>query len=214
MKTKIIKTKGDWQEVVNDCRSSVSKPPLEKEPSSKFKHDILISEHSPIRNIWIKWQWPGIPYWIGMHFKTHIWPSVVSTQRSDRTGEPRQKKPQDAPVDFTGEANCQHHIDTSRKRLCYMASPETREHQEDLKLAIHAIELELADVMVPNCIYRCGCPELNGGCGWFSQICKSHPDFASPDIHKRYAAYNEWFYEGKEAQDDFCSYGERRRQCD
>lgn len=50
-KTKILKIKGDWEEIVNDCRATVKKPPLGKEPSTKFKKDILIAEHSPIRDM-------------------------------------------------------------------------------------------------------------------------------------------------------------------
>ena len=122
MKTEIIKIKGDWQEVVDDCRATVAKPPLGHEPSGEWKTNILIAEHEPIRDIWVKWKWRGIKYWIAMHWKTHIWPRRANTQRSDRTGVERDKKPQDAPVDFTGDANCQHLIDTMRKRLCGCAS--------------------------------------------------------------------------------------------
>ena len=60
MKTEIIKIKGDWQEVVDDCRATVGKESLGKEPSSEFKRSILISEHSPIRGISIKWRWNNI----------------------------------------------------------------------------------------------------------------------------------------------------------
>ena len=86
MKTEIIKIKGDWMEVVDDCRATVAKPPLGHEPSGDWKTSILIAKHEPIRDIWVKWKWRGIKYWIAMHWKTHIWPSRVNTQRSDRTG--------------------------------------------------------------------------------------------------------------------------------
>ena len=199
MKTEIIKIKGDWQEVVDDCRATVAKPPLGREPSGEWKTNILIAEHEPIRDIWVKWKWRGIKYWIAMHWKTHIWPSRVNTQRSDRTGVERDKKPQDSPVDFTGDANAQHLIDTMRKRLCGQASKETREYAEDFKAALREVQPELSDVLVPNCIYRCGCPEMKS-CGmWYKFL-----DFYSPDgyyssdiimpIHFRYDAYNDWFY--------------------
>ena len=42
MNTEIIKVKGDWEEVVNDCRATVGKSELGKEPSEKFKKSILI----------------------------------------------------------------------------------------------------------------------------------------------------------------------------
>ena len=56
MKTEILKIKGDWQEVVNDCRATVNKPELGKEPSVVFKRKILIAEHSPIRDIEVKFR--------------------------------------------------------------------------------------------------------------------------------------------------------------
>ena len=199
MKTEIIKIKGDWQEVVDDCRATVAKPPLGHEPSGEWKTNILIAEHEPIRDIWVKWKWRGIKYWIAMHWKTHIWPSRVNTQRSDRTGVERDKKPQDAPVDFTGDANAQHLIDTMRKRLCGCASKETREYAEDFKAALWEVQPELSDVLVPNCVYRCGCPEMRS-CGmWivFVDWCKYNNRgmcVESLPIKERYDMYNCWFY--------------------
>jgi hypothetical protein len=119
MKTEILKVKGDWQEVVDDCRSTVGKDALGKEPSAEFKRGILIAEHSPIRDIMIKWRWDNIPHWVGVHWVRHKWECFVRTQRSDRTGIPRDKLPQDEPQTFVGEANTQHLIDTWRKRLGY-----------------------------------------------------------------------------------------------
>lgn len=87
MKTNIIKVKGDWQEVVDDSRSTVGKMPLGKEPSAEFKRKILIAEHSPIRAISIKWKWTNIPSWVATHWVRHIWYKVVKSQRSDRTAK-------------------------------------------------------------------------------------------------------------------------------
>ena len=72
MKTKILKTKGDWNEVLNDCRFTVNKKDLKKEPSENFKKKILIAEHSPIRDISIKWRWIQIPHWVVVHWVRKI----------------------------------------------------------------------------------------------------------------------------------------------
>ena len=61
-KTEIIKVKGDWVEVVNDARATVGKEGLGKEPSEKFKRAILIAEHSPIRDLIVKWKWLAMPH--------------------------------------------------------------------------------------------------------------------------------------------------------
>lgn len=196
MKTEILAIKGSWQEVVDDCRSTVGKESLGKEPSVDFKRRILIAEHSPIRDITARWKWKNIPYWVAMHWKTHHWESKVKTQRSDRTGVDRKRLPQDAPVTFVGEANPQHLIDTWRKRLCYQASPETREYAEDFKRALHGVEPEISDVLVPNCVFRCGCSEMNC-CGFFNKLMEEEPEVVSTNIGKRYNAYNRWFWKHK-----------------
>lgn len=198
-KTKIIKMKGDWEEVLDDCRFTVGKAPLCKEPSTEFKKSILIAEHSPIRSISIKWIWEQIPHWVGVHWVRHKWEKFVRTQREDRAGIPREELSQTEPQDFKGEANIQHQIDTHRKRLCHMASKETRELAEDFKLEVHDYgEEEIAAVLVPNCIYRCGCPELNGGCGLYEKLIEIDPEMKSTNIQQRYDAYNRWFRRNKE----------------
>ena len=198
MLTKIIKIKGDWQEVVNDCRATVGKDELGKDPSERFKKSILISEHSPIRDISVKWKWPNIKSWVATHWVRHKWECFVETQRTDRTGVNRDELPQSAWVTFTGEANAQHLIDTWRKRLCGQASEETRCYAEDFKVALHDVEPEISDVLVPNCVYRCGCPELapcrkwGDYCAWVDREFGFSPGVLS--IKTRYYLYNKWFY--------------------
>lgn len=192
-KTDLLKIKGDWQEVVNDCRSTVGKEDLGKEPSSSFKRRILLSEHSPIRDIIFKWRWSEIKSWVATHWTRHKWECFVKTQRSDRTGVNRDDSPQSTSVTFTGEANVQALIDTMRKRLCFQASEETRAYAESLKLEIGKVEPEISDVLVPNCIYRCGCPEMSC-CGFYSRSLEQDGDIGSHDIQARYNAYNRLFH--------------------
>lgn len=192
MKTKILKIKGDWMEVVDDCRSTVGKESLGKEPSQEFKKKILLSEHSPIRDLIVKWKWPDIKSWVATHWVRHKWEKFVKTQRTDRTGVNRDDLPQSALVDFTGEANAQALIDSWRKRLCYQASRETRLYAEDFKATLHDVEPELADVLVPNCIYRCGCPEMQT-CGMWKHWMETTGDaICTSDIQKRYDIYNKF----------------------
>lgn len=196
MLTEILKRKGDWVEVVDDCRATVGKDELGREPSKAFRRDILIAEHSPIRDLIIKWRWKDIPYWVTVHWARHKWEKFISTQRSDRTGIPRDKLPQDEPQTFRGEANAQNLIDTMRKRLCYTAAKETRIYAEDLKRTLHDVEPELSDVLVPNCVYRCGCPEMDGCDRWrkFVLWCMQEKEIQVVycSIAARYALYNEW----------------------
>lgn len=208
MKTEILKVKGDWQEVVNDCRATVNKPPLGKEPSAEFKRGMMVCEHTPIRRISISFMWKSIAYWVAMHLKTPVWYSVCTTQRNDRQQRyDRGKAPQDAPVDFTGETNPQHLIDTSRKRLCYQASKETRELWEDYKVTIHNdVDEYVSWAMVPNCVYRGGCPEVMQSeekrCRYYEKLLKEDQDIGSHDLRERYDAYNRIFYKSKNGKAD------------
>lgn len=195
MKTEILKIKGSWEDVVNDCRNTVSKGELGKEPSTKFKKSILIAEHGPIRSISVRFRWSDIKYWVAMHWKTHTWMSNVNTQRNDRQDNyDRNAARQDVPVSFIGEMNAQHTIDTMRKRLCRMASAETREYAEDFKRTLRETQPEWSDVLVPNCVYRCGCAEQQT-CGYYKMLCTKNIDCMSTDIQTRYDAYNEVFYD-------------------
>lgn len=201
MKTKIKKIAVDWTEIKNECRHTDNKEDTSKEATEKFVKQLLISEHSPIRLARIKWSWDGIKSWISVHFARHWlgWEKWVSTQRTDRTGVNRDKSPQDTPVNMDIEANAQALINVSRYRLCKQASKETREYMMDLKAAIKdAGQKEISDVMVPNCIYRMGCPEFKC-CGHIQKFYnfafnKGYCAADMQDIQLRYDLYNEFFY--------------------
>lgn len=197
--TNITKIKGDWQDVVDGCRATVKKPPLGHEPSEQFKRDIIIAEHEPIRELWVKWKWNDIPYAIAMHWKTHIWSGRTNTSRADRTGVDRSERSQMDAVNFEGAANPQHLIDTWRKRLCGQADPITRNYAEDFKAELNAIQPEISFALVPNCVYRNGCPEVkpcatwHKFCAWVDREYGFHPGALS--IKTRYDIYNRYFFE-------------------
>lgn len=197
VETKIVKVKGDWEEVVNDCRFTANKSDLGHTPSDKFIKRALIAEHSPIRDISFKWEW-HLPHWVGVHWVRHKWECFVSTQRTDRTGIDRTKLPQDSEQGFRGEANIQHLIDTARKRLCMKASKETREYAESLKAAIKDEDANVANVLVPNCVYRGGCPEYDHDDPNKCRVYESFVNYCisngvdTTNIQARYDAYAEW----------------------
>lgn len=184
----------DWRRVKNHCRTTDNKDFTEKNPTDTFKKKLLISEHSPIRLLEFDWSWKDIPYWVATHWVRHKFEKFQSTQRTDRTGHNRTKNPQDEPVNLDGYANMQNLIDAWRKRLCYCASSETREYAENFKVTLHETHPFEADVLVPNCIYRDGCPEFET-CGFLAKFLENHKDMDIHDIQVRYDAYNEDFYE-------------------
>lgn len=205
MLTKITKINADWIDVKNECRNTVNKGLSNKDATSDFKWKLLISEHSPIRLIDVKWRWEGIKSWISVHFARHWlgWDKWISTQRDDRTGVDRNESRQDVPVNYDGKGNAQALINVARYRLCIgSAHPETRRYMEDLKVSIKEKgEIELSDVMVPNCVYRGGCPEFKPCPFWnnFFKWCITEKNImlGNCSIKERYELYNEYFYKGR-----------------
>lgn len=189
----------DWINVKNKCRTTVNKDYTPNSVSSKFKIDLLISEHSPIRLLTVDWTWKNIKSWVATHFSRHKWECFIGTQREDRTGVQRTSLSQDVEVNFDGVANAQNLIDTARKRLCYQASRETRESMEELKALLHETEPSVANVLVPNCVYRAGCPEFpdHTDCKFykaFREKAQNDPNILG-DIRGRYDLYNKIFYD-------------------
>ncbi len=164
---KFVKTRSVWRDVADAARTTVRKEEGQREPSSAWKRRILLSEHSPIRQMVFKWKWHNLKYWVSVHFVRHKVgiEHFVSTQRTDRTGVNRNESPQSALVDHECVANAQALITISRKRLCRQASPETLQAWRMLLDELRASEPELASVCVPECVYRGFCPEFTS-CGY------------------------------------------------
>lgn len=177
-----LKVLGSWRDVADAARTTIRLDAGTKEPSARWKKRILLAEHSPIRKLNFSWKWLDLPYWVSVHFVRHKFgiEHFVSTQRSDRTGEDRTAKTQDAPVMHECIANAQAVIFISRRRLCGQASPETRAAWRQVVDAIAEKEPEVAACCVPECVYRGFCPEFKpcGFCG-------------SPEYEKMLAKYRD-----------------------
>lgn len=189
-----------WRRVKNHCRTTDNKDFTDKNPTTEFKKKLLMSEHSPIRLLEFDWSWKGIPYWVSTEWSRHKFEKFISSQRDDRLVDdiPRAEKPQGALVNFDGYANMQSLVDAWRKRLCYKATPEARGLAEDFKFQMGKMFPDEANVLVPNCIYRGGCPEFTS-CGLYKRFLEfcywKYPDLDFSDLQARYDAYNDMFYE-------------------
>lgn len=150
-----------WSLALDMARQTVNKEPLHKEPSDKWKEDMLRAEHSPIRCVEYLITCKEVPYFAVMHLvRHHIGiEKFVSTQRSDRTGIDRNKLPQDNLINCSFICNAQALINISRVRLCTNAAKETRILWDAIRYSIKEIDPLMAKYMVQNCIYRGFCPE-------------------------------------------------------
>ena len=132
-----------WRNVLNDARITVGKDEVDGRVSDGFKRAILRSEHSPIRNLMFRVKMVNIPTFVSQQFSRYQIAGIHE------------------PVHKTDMViNAQGLIDMSRKRICQKASIEARAIWNRLMIELKEIEPLLVKRMVPDCIYRGVCPEL------------------------------------------------------
>ena len=168
MKIEILKlTK--WNDVLNAARFTRRRKELvDKEPSDKFKRNIVIAEHSPLRCLQFFIDMYDIPYYVSVHFVRHVHAQPFgSTSRPDIDGKvpPREEQRKTDLVNLRLLVNAQEIIHISRLRLCRCAEKETRQVWEAVIKELENIEPILAKACVPTCVYRGFCPELTP-CGY------------------------------------------------
>lgn len=154
-----------YEAAMEAARITVRKPPLGKEPSDHWKQQILMAEHSPLRAVvyLVHFQ---IPKWVSTHFVRHKIgvEHFVSTSREDRVGGSREEN--EKCVDHIMILNAQAIIAISRKRLCFLASPETGVEWRLFLQQLQKIDPELYNTCENECVYRGFCPEIKS-CNWY-----------------------------------------------
>lgn len=182
----------NWIRVVNAARRTWGKKPLDHEPSEKFKREILLAEHSPIRLLEYDFTIEDLRQWATVHLVRHHvgCEKFVHSQRQDinpdievitkrlmeiikeegleREGwKERDYLQQGEENDMDMTCNAQAFINISRKRLCAgCASPETRQAWGLVVEALREVDPILAEKCAPECIYRGFCPEKKRCCGY------------------------------------------------
>lgn len=157
-----VKKLTDWGRVVDAARFTQRKEELGHEPSEKFKRQMIISEHSPLRLLEFDIKVYNIPYCNMGHFVRHVHAQpFVSTSRPDITGSKvsRHDMPQDAPVNMQLSLNAQEVINISRLRLCHKADATTWEIWSKVVGELSKIEPELAEACQPQCVFKGFCSE-------------------------------------------------------
>lgn len=179
-----------WERAVNAARRTIGKGPLGHDPSDKWKTMVTMAEHSPIKLVEYTISFKDLKQRVGVHLLRHAYVlPFIHSQRSDRRediaeltdkymdivsddikNDPYFNRsdvlPQGQPNDQDFVVNVQTLINISRKRLCSCASKDTRAAWKAVKDAISEIDPVVAKCMVPNCIYRGRCPEMNT-CGYY-----------------------------------------------
>lgn len=184
--------KADWIRVVNSARRTWGKDPIDHEPSDKFKRQILLAEHSPIRVLEYDFTIADVRQWVTVHLVRHHvgCEKFVHSQRQDINDQVEvitkrlidvlkeegllREGWRERDYMFQGETNemdmtcnAQSFMSISRKRLCYgCTSPETRQAWELVINALRKVDPILAEKCAPDCIYRGFCPEGKRCCGY------------------------------------------------
>lgn len=162
----------------------------------------LIAEHSPIRRLVLAWRFRSLGKRASSHLVRHVHSQpYVGGTRPDWF--PSLQDPES--VDHLEDSNCQALIELARKRLCRRTWKGTREAITELKRALMKYPVDppgpagfyraLGQALVPNCVYRCGCPEsaMGRGCGWWKQFTRGLDRDEFMTIEARYRAYNASF---------------------
>ena len=189
MKVNVIQ-ETPWSRALNAARRTIGKPPLNKEPSDNWRKMVIMAEHSPIKLVEYLISFKDLRQWVGVHLlrHEHMLPFIHSQRvdrredidsltervmsiieedvKSDESFNKRDYLFQGEPNDQDFVVNAQTLINISRKRSCHCASKETREAWIAVKEAIKEFDPIMASFMVPNCIYRGRCPEMNT-CGYY-----------------------------------------------
>lgn len=183
----------NWKKIKSACMTTISKDAGNKEPSDLWKRKLLLCEHSPVRRGTVSWKWPEIPYAISTHFARHHegCEKFVATERTDRTGVPREERSQMNPVMMEMDANIQALINISKKRMCTGADPTTRLYWKAVWEAIREYDENIAWAMVPECIRDGGCPEYQP-CGLFEKFAEGLTKEELMDVKTRYDKFNEY----------------------
>ena len=164
----VVRRITSWIEVLNAARFTQRKPMADKEPSDKFKWNIIKAEHSPLRALMFTIDFYDIPYYASVHLCRHVHAQpFVSTSRPDIDGtmKLREEQKKSDPVNMRLLLNAQEIINISRTRLCMRSEATTRNLWQQAVMELGEIEPILACACIPNCIYRGFCPEIKS-CGY------------------------------------------------
>lgn len=164
MNVEILKypTEEDWL-LVKKCTLVTVGKETNKPATERFKKDMLRARHSPIRELRFVFYLTDIPYWVSVHLCRHVHAQpYVRTQRNDRQSDyDRTKAPQDAPVDMMWSVNGEELITIANKRLCNLASKETKKLVKMICKAVIEVCPEFKAELVPMCVRNGGvCYEM------------------------------------------------------
>ena len=131
-------------------------------PTEEWKHKILEARHSPIRYLRFSFYMEDVPSWVSVHLARHVHAQpYIKSQRNDRQSEyDRNSARQDTPVCLIYDVNAEELMTIANKRLCNLASKETRELVQMMCDEVIRVCPEFKPFLVPSCVYNGECHEM------------------------------------------------------
>jgi hypothetical protein len=128
------------------------------------------SRHSPVRGAIFVIKMYDIPTFVSVHLVRHKVgvEHFVTSNRLDRGATDVADR--NTPVSHAMLINADALIAMAHKRLCQKASKETREVMNLIKQRIAMLDVELADCLVPLCVYRGGLCDEKAPCAHASNM--------------------------------------------
>lgn len=136
-------------------------------PLSKLLRGVLNARHSSIRVMNFAFLIENIPSNTATHFARHVHAQpYISSLRNDRQKRiDGDEAPRNTPVDMIFYCNAEELMTVANKRLCGKASAKTREVAGMICGEAAKVMPEIADFLVPNCLWHGGvCHEMES-CG-------------------------------------------------
>lgn len=172
-KVEILKhpTEEDWM-LCKKCTLVTVGKDSTKTPTLNWKKEILEAKHSPIRTLQFCFRLTDVYSWVATHLVRHVHATpFVKSQRNDRQDDyDRGLAPQNAPVTMMWYMNAEELMTIASKRLCNMASKETRDVVKEICRQVVELNPEFEGLLKPACEWQNGlCHEFKGGCGRYGK---------------------------------------------
>ena len=154
-----------WVRALNAARRTVGKEPkpLDYEPSDKWKRMALMAEHSPIKLVEYCISFKDLRQWVGVHLlrHEHVIPQI-HTQRGDRRDIIKEYPYIQKALD---ELASEIKDNTNPRDFVRQGELNDQDFYVNAQTLKENVDPIIADFLVPNCIYRGFCPEVNS-CGF------------------------------------------------
>ena len=139
-----------------ECIKSTSRGEISLKSTLK---QIYSWEHSITRSQIFSVQLTDVYTFVSVHLVRHVTTvPYVTSRRDDRGGDGAEDR--FTLLNHRFICNAEALMNMAHRRLCYKASPETRDTMLKIKESIRIVDPDLAYFMIPHCVYRGGiCPE-------------------------------------------------------